>query len=221
VNGLRNRRRTRDLPPAVLILIVVTALLSAALTCGEIERRTEAVDPMYHEDEIDVMVDWGATLQAQEATAQAAGQPKPPDPAAENEDIPDLSGEDSPADDGQPSGGDDTPDMGQPDEDEEPPITDFAGSWHSDAVCEAADAPYRWEIELRQTGDVVTGTISFHDCPGGGRAEYQVEGTATANNFVELGGILTGKRGDLGNEAPDTLDFTVRPQQPPDPNLAP
>jgi len=220
MDGRRNRRRTRDLSPAILLLIVVAALLSAALTCGEIERRTEAVDPMYHEDEIDVMVDWGATLQAQEAAAQSGGQPKPPDPAAGSEAIPDLGSADSPADDDQPSGGDDTPDQGEAGEDE-PLIADFTGSWHSDAVCEATDAPYRWEIELRQADDVVTGTISFHDCPGGGRAEYQVEGTATANNFVELEGVLTGKRGDLGNSAPDALDFTVRPQQPPDPDLAP
>ena len=34
---------------------IATALLTSAITCEEIERRTEAVDPMYQEDEVDVM----------------------------------------------------------------------------------------------------------------------------------------------------------------------
>jgi hypothetical protein len=78
----------------VVIFSVVFALLTAALTCAEIERRTEAIDPMYQEDEVDVMVDYGATLQAEEtATAEAkeeeeeAMQPAPnvPDVAADEE----------------------------------------------------------------------------------------------------------------------------------------
>lgn len=214
-NSTRGRRPFRW--PGGAILWAVLALLSAALTCGEIERRTEAVDPMYQEDEIDVLVDYGATLQAQEATAtaRASGPPKPP--AVEAEEIPQLpEQEESPADD---TGGEAAP----AEEESAPPITDFAGSWHSAETCDEADAPYRWEIKLSQDESTnrVWGTISFHACPGGGRASYSVSGTATAALFVDLEGTKQSGRGGIGSAASASQTFRIRPGLPPEPNLAP
>lgn len=185
---------------------VVLSLATAALTCGEIERRTEAVDPMYHEDEIDVMVDYGATLQAQE-TARANDPGPPKEPAGASEDVPEL-----PADSAPPV------EAPAPAE-----VQDFSGSWNSSATCDEEDAPYRWRITLRQdpNTDVVSGTIEFHACPGGGRATYNVTGTATTSDVLFLEGTKTGGRGGLNGIAPAEQTFRVSRGAEPFPNLAP
>lgn len=104
-----------------------------------------------------------------------------------------------------------------------PQVVDFSGTWHSDATCdEAEDAPYRWEVALDQDEfGTVTGSIRFHDCPDGGRANYSVTGTATEEDTITLFGLLTDSRGGLGGRASPDQSFTLERGGPPEPNLAP
>jgi hypothetical protein len=197
------------------VLLALIALITAAVTCEEIERRTESVDPMYQEDEVDVMVDYGATLQAQELTAQAGGPEKAP--ADAGEDVPDLPAEEQPpADEAEPP-------PAEPEEAEPPPVVDFAGSWHSAMACEEQDAPYRWQVSLTQDPNThyVSGTISFHACPGGGRATYNVSGTATTSDVLFLEGTKTDGRGDLNTVSPAAQTFRITKGGEPFPNFAP
>jgi len=194
-------------------------LATTALTCGEIERRTESIDPMYQEDEVDVMVDYGATLQEQERQAQSGGPEKVP-AADDSEAVPDLGGDDSSGGD---STGGDTESQPEPEPIEDEPITQVAGTWHSPIRCDDGDGAYlyRWQVSLSQTGDQVSGTINFHDCPGGGRAEYRVEGRATREPSVFLDGTKTSGRGGLYSAVPAAQTFQIDPNGPPFPNFAP
>ncbi|MCA9844381.1 MAG: hypothetical protein KC491_06950 [Dehalococcoidia bacterium] len=95
-------------------------------------------------------------------------------------------------------------------------ITNFAGYWAA-SDC----SPARYEVALSQSGDQVTGTISFHRCPGGGRATYSVSGTATSSESVVLSGPRVSTMGDPGG-LPDTTPpqgtFTITRNAPPSPN---
>jgi hypothetical protein len=104
-----------------------------------------------------------------------------------------------------------------------PTYLQIGGYWHSAVECGEADAPYSWEIELRQTGDVqVDGEIRFHNCPGGGRAVYAVSGTIERGyNYVVLEGRRTSSRGTLANLTPDVVSFEARLGLPPNPNFLP
>ncbi len=98
----------------------------------------------------------------------------------------------------------------------------FAGRWTGKQSCSAGgDAAYRWVVSLNQKGSKVTGNISFHRCPGGGRASYAVSGTATSAKSVKLDGALKSSRGPLGSSAKSRLSFTITKNAPPSPNLAP
>jgi hypothetical protein len=208
----RKRPTRRLISPVLLVLI---AMIAAAVTCDEIERRTESIDPMYQEDEVDVLVDWGATLQAQELTAQAGGPEKAPVDAGE--DVPDLPAEE------QPPAEEAAPAPAEPEEAEPPPIVNFAGSWHSAATCDEEDAPYHWQVSLTQDPNThyVSGTISFHACPGGGRATYNVSGTATASDALFLEGTKTDGRGGLNDLTPATQTFRIEKGGEPFPNFVP
>lgn len=200
-----NRRPhlSRAIVPA---LWVVLALLTSALTCGEVQRRTEPIDPMFQQDEVDVMVDYGATLQAAEtATARASGPVKQPAGSEESEEVPDLA----------PAPVEEAPAPAE--------VVNFAGSWHSATPCDEQDAPYRWQITLNQQpgSDVVTGELKFHVCPGGGRATYNLTGTATTSDTLFLEGTKTGGRGDLNSVAPAAQTFRVTQGGEPFPNFAP
>jgi hypothetical protein len=74
---------------------------------------------------------------------------------------------------------------------------------------------------LTQQGAQVTGYINFHNCPGGGRAEYSVAGTATSAGTIQLAGTKVVNLGALGGSTPDQVTFTVAPFGPPSPNYAP
>jgi hypothetical protein len=102
-------------------------------------------------------------------------------------------------------------------------VLDFAGSWHSAATCDEQDAPYHWEVKLRQdpTTNAVTGTISFHACPGGGRASYDVSGTATPDEVLFLEGQKTSGRGGLDGLTPASQTFRLTKGGEPFPNFAP
>jgi hypothetical protein len=103
-----------------------------------------------------------------------------------------------------------------------PPPTDFSGSWHSDAACNENESPYRWTVTLQQDAEGhVTGEITFHKCPGGGRAEYSVTGQATPGDTLTLEGKKNLSLGGLGGSAPGSVTFTIQKGGPPDPNLAP
>ncbi|GMV86055.1 MAG: hypothetical protein AMXMBFR80_19100 [Dehalococcoidia bacterium] len=102
-----------------------------------------------------------------------------------------------------------------------PAVTNFAGTWHSAGVCDNPSAPYRWSVGLTQQGAQVSGYINFHQCPGGGRAEYSVSGTATSAGTIQLAATKTGAAGGLGGSAPAQTTFTIAPNGPPNPNLAP
>jgi hypothetical protein len=107
-----------------------------------------------------------------------------------------------------------------------PPLTNFAGSWHSEATCSEPepDARYRWTITLQQdAAGLVTGRITFHKRPGGGRVQYTVTGQATSGNTLTVQGKKdpATARGGLGGSAPDDPTFIITPGGPPDPNYAP
>jgi outer membrane biosynthesis protein TonB len=103
----------------------------------------------------------------------------------------------------------------------EPEPTNFAGSFFGPNVCAAFDAPYKWTVTLAQNATGVSGTITFHACPDGGRATYSVSGTATSAASVTLTGNKTDGRGPLGGSAPASQSFTWTPPGPPSPNYAP
>lgn len=102
-------------------------------------------------------------------------------------------------------------------------VTDFAGRTVSATPCpgETGNAAFRWVVDLAQNNDQITGVVAFHDCPGGGRASYDVTGTATTASSVQLDGTLTSGQGPLGGTAPGSQSFTVSPGSAPSPNFAP
>jgi hypothetical protein len=103
-----------------------------------------------------------------------------------------------------------------------PQYSNFAGSWRSQGTCPATGlAAHRWIVSLSQNGDQVSGTIAFHRCPGGGRAQYAVSGTAGSGETVRLSGRLQSSRGPLAETVRQSLNFTVTRNAPPAPNLAP
>jgi hypothetical protein len=100
-------------------------------------------------------------------------------------------------------------------------VTNFAGFW-TGAGCPTG--PARYEVALTQTGNQVSGTISFHNCPGGGRAEYSVTGTATSDPSVTLSGPRSsaqGSPGGLQDTTPGQGSFTLTKNGAPSPNYAP
>ncbi len=96
-------------------------------------------------------------------------------------------------------------------------------SWHSPVACNESNEAFawRWVVSLWLSGSTVRGGIYFHDCPGGGRASYSVSGSLVDGKspFYVSGSKLFGG-GDLGEEAPDSLAFTLRYGQTPSPALA-
>ncbi len=76
-------------------------------------------------------------------------------------------------------------------------------------------------MTLFQVGENVSGKITFHKCPGEGRARYAVEGIATTEDVIELNGTKTSGRGALGTSAPANQNFTVSRNSAPSPNFAP
>ncbi len=94
-----------------------------------------------------------------------------------------------------------------------PTDINFTGSYHSNQACaEGEDAPYTWGLTLRQDGMQVTGDLYYHNCPGGGRAYYTVRGTAVEGSTqITLHATKTGGRGDLGDAAVSSFDFTFTP----------
>ena len=93
--------------------------------------------------------------------------------------------------------------------------TQFAGSWHSAAVCNEAEPgfEYRWIISVTQTpGGVVDGTISYHACDGGGRARYDVKGVATTSNSVRLTATRTFSEGPIETKTSATDFIWVTPE---------
>ena len=99
----------------------------------------------------------------------------------------------------------------------------ISGKWHGPACAEGETNPYRWEITLDQTMDgLVTGKVYFHACPGGGAVFYDLSGTQKpGEDWVTLIGSRTGGRGGLGNNAARNVTFTVKLNEPPNPNFAP
>jgi hypothetical protein len=102
-------------------------------------------------------------------------------------------------------------------------VTNFAGRTVSPVDCpgNTGNAANRWVVDLSQTNDQITGVIAFHDCPGGGRASYNVTGTATTAGTVSLDGTLDFSVGPLAATVPATQVFTVSPGSAPNPNFAP
>jgi len=101
-------------------------------------------------------------------------------------------------------------------------VTDFSGRWTGPQSCNATgDAAFRWVVDLSQSDDQVNGIVAFHDCPGGGRARYEVSGTATSAASLEADGTLVSSAGPLAGTAPANQTFTLREGEPPDPNFAP
>ena len=99
-----------------------------------------------------------------------------------------------------------------------PSVASFAGSWRG-ANCPSG--PPKYVVSLSQSGASVSGTISFHACPGGGRVTYNVSGTATSASTVSLAGGKSGGQGPLGGSAPGSVTFSIRFGAAPSPNFAP
>lgn len=99
----------------------------------------------------------------------------------------------------------------------------FAGSWHSPVLCGEDDDPaYRWNIYLSEDANgLVTGTISFHACPGGGAAYYSVSGKNTGEKTLVLQAERTDGRGDLWMTSMRSGEFRIEYLAPPSPNYAP
>jgi len=101
------------------------------------------------------------------------------------------------------------------------PVTNFQGFW---AGASCSSGPARYEITLNQEGTQVNGSITFHNCPGGGRAGYTVSGTATSATTITLSGPRTSTQGDasgLAGTTPAQGTFIVSRNSPPSPNYAP
>ena len=103
-----------------------------------------------------------------------------------------------------------------------PFVDDYNRSWHSGIVCEDNEIePYRWGVDLDENSEgVVTGTIYFHDCPGGGAVTYYVIG------FHEKGVtplVVEGTRIDgryiLFMNSPETQIFEIMVGAAPQPNF--
>ena len=109
----------------------------------------------------------------------------------------------------------------------DPPPTEesynFTGAWHSDVLCgEDDDPPYRWNVNLQQDANgSVSGTISFHACPGGGAAYYSVSGQNTGEKELVLQAERTDGRGDLWMSSMRSGEFRIEYMGPPQPNYAP
>lgn len=99
----------------------------------------------------------------------------------------------------------------------------LTGNYHGGRCPEAESEPYRWELDIVQdsTG-YVSGTLDFHDCPGGGAVSYVVSGTqAQGSATVTLKGVRTSGRGGLGESSAYEVDFTFGLETPLSPNFAP
>jgi hypothetical protein len=103
-------------------------------------------------------------------------------------------------------------------------IQSYEGNWDSGPLCgEQFETRYRWAVSLLQDdAGNVTGTVHFHDCPGGGQAIYSVTGTVTPGQTVlTMDGNKVDGAGKLGENTPATQTFTVERNRAPDPNYAP
>ena len=108
-----------------------------------------------------------------------------------------------------------------------PPPTEeyfhFGGSWHSPVLCGEDDDPaYRWNVYLSEDASgMVTGTISFHACPGGGAAYYSVSGQNMGEKVLVLQATRTDGRGGLWTTSMRSGEFRIEYMGPPQPNYAP
>jgi len=102
--------------------------------------------------------------------------------------------------------------------------TEFAGSWHSASACDENEPGFEhtWTVDLRQdVSGVVEGTVSYHACPDGGRAVYNVTGVATTADSVQLHATKTVGSGPLGETAPAQQRIWITPDGAPSKQYAP
>jgi hypothetical protein len=102
---------------------------------------------------------------------------------------------------------------------------DGSGNWNG-AACDEAEGTYvyRWAVSLLKdpaTGKI-KGTVKFHNCPGGGRALYRVNGDLPSGSVYTLVGEKRDGGGTLFDNSPDTQTFTFDSSALTiDPNFAP
>ncbi len=98
-----------------------------------------------------------------------------------------------------------------------PEMRTFGGAWNSGVLCGEADDPkYTWVVSLSQAASgAVTGTISFHNCPGGGAVYYSVSGQATSSSVLVLNARKTNGRGDLGGNSASSAVIHIQFYGPP------
>jgi hypothetical protein len=103
-------------------------------------------------------------------------------------------------------------------------IRSWDKSWDSGPRCdEAYETPYRWQVSLLE-GDLgnLSGTVHFHDCPGGGQVAYHIVGEMPLDgDTVVMSGTKVGGAGDLNENSPATQQFNIQLNAPPIPNFAP
>ena len=126
-------------------------------------------------------------------------------------------------------------------------------SWHSNKNCDTSG--YRWAVGIETIVPhhdhcTLGGYVKFHDCPGGGRAEYRFtngivkrneydyflctsgtdlidpDGPPETNIFASQKSIYAlGQKstslGKLGQNTPHDVLFKISPDEPPEPNYAP
>jgi len=101
----------------------------------------------------------------------------------------------------------------------------FDGYWTGPEVCtESESMRSRWSVGLIQSADgTIAGTVRFHACQnGGGQVAYRVTGSAPAagQTSVTLTGAKTGGVGNLEENTPAVVVFTITKGQPPVPDLS-
>lgn len=98
-----------------------------------------------------------------------------------------------------------------------PAMRFFGGNWNSGVLCGEADDPmYTWVVSLSQSSSgAVTGSISFHNCPGGGAVYYSVSGQATSASVLVLDARKTNGRGDLGSNSASNAEIQIQYYGPP------
>jgi len=103
-------------------------------------------------------------------------------------------------------------------------IKSWDTSWDSGPLCdEANETRYRWSVSLLE-GDLgnLSGTVHFHDCPGGGQVAYHIVGELPADSDVAImSGTKVSGIGDLDENTPATQQFNIQLNRPPSPNFAP
>ena len=93
---------------------------------------------------------------------------------------------------------------------------ELLGDWHGPRCVDedVGTFMYQWSVNLMQnkTTNRVVGTIKFHDCPGGGKALFYVDGFVGSDGIISLDGVKKTGGGALFNNFEEYKHFNFDPQ---------